>query len=262
MMFALAVAERNINTVMGNKDKTYSGGFLYNSEKKVVLLHKRDGNTEYNPHQWAFFGGLAEGNETETQAFIREMKEELNINIPEDKVNPLCSYFNNERQTQRNIFFVESDLEKSQMCLGEGADFEWIKLDKVFEYDLTDKTTRDLKFFLNMLVGKNMKTLKFRQNLAEEVLSGRKTATWRLFDDKNLSVDDKVELLIWETKEKFADAEIANVKEKKLGDIVEADFIGHETFESREAMLKSYQSFYGDKVNWDTIVKMIDFKLL
>lgn len=107
-----------------------------------------------------------------------------------------------------------------------------------------------------------MKTLKFRKNLAEEVLVGRKTATWRLFDDKDLSVGDKVELLIWESKEKFAEAEIITVKEKKLRDIVEEDFIGHEKFASRDEMLKSYQSFYGDKVNWETLVKMIDFKLL
>lgn len=107
-----------------------------------------------------------------------------------------------------------------------------------------------------------MKTLKFRKNLAEEILAGRKKATWRLFDDKDLSVGDKVEFLIWESKEKFADAEIITLKEKKLCDIVEEDFVGHEKFISREEMLKSYQSFYGDKVNWDTPVKMINFKIL
>ena len=136
---------------MENKDKIYAGGFLYNSEKQEVLLHKRDGNTEYNPNQWAFFGGLGGGGETPIQIFIREMKEELNIDILENKVKPVCSYFNNERQTHRNIFFVESDLKKSQMRLGEGADFDWIKLDKVFDYDLTEKTGRDLKVFLTII---------------------------------------------------------------------------------------------------------------
>jgi len=65
---------------------------------------------------------------------------------------------------------------------------------------------------------KNIKTLKFRRSLAEEILAGRKTATWRLFDDKDLSVGDKIDFLIWESKEKFAEAEILNVKEKKLKD--------------------------------------------
>jgi hypothetical protein len=32
-----------------------------------------------------------------------------------------------------------------------------------------------------------MKTLKFYDNLIPLILSGEKTSTWRIFDDKNLS---------------------------------------------------------------------------
>jgi hypothetical protein len=65
-----------------------------------------------------------------------------------------------------------------------------------------------------VMADKSMKTLKFRHQLVEEILTGRKTVTWRLFDDKDLKVGDKIELLYWETKEKFADAEIIEVREK------------------------------------------------
>jgi len=107
-----------------------------------------------------------------------------------------------------------------------------------------------------------MKTLKFRHHLAEEIIAGRKTVTWRLFDDKDLKVGDKVELLYWETKEKFADAEIINIREKKLGEIEEKDFEGHEKFESKDKMLETYRKYYGDKVDWNAVVKIIEFKLL
>jgi hypothetical protein len=107
-----------------------------------------------------------------------------------------------------------------------------------------------------------MKTLKFRQHLAEEILTGNKTVTWRLFDDKNLKVGDKIELLYWETKEKFADAEIIEVREKRLGEIEEKDFEGHEKFVNKEKMIETYREYYGDKVDWNTIVKIIKFKLL
>ncbi|MFA5178231.1 MAG: ASCH domain-containing protein [Candidatus Paceibacterota bacterium] len=109
---------------------------------------------------------------------------------------------------------------------------------------------------------KSMKTLKFRHHLAEEIIAGRKTVTWRLFDDKDLKVGDKVELLYWETKEKFADAEIINIREKKLGEIEEKDFEGHEKFESKDKMLETYRKYYGDKVDWNAVVKIIEFKLL
>jgi len=107
-----------------------------------------------------------------------------------------------------------------------------------------------------------MKTLKFRRHLAEEIIAGSKTVTWRLFDDKDLKVGDKIELLYWETKEKFADAEIIEVREKRLEDIEEEDFEGHEKFENREEMLETYKKYCGDRVNWDTVVKIVKFKLL
>lgn len=107
-----------------------------------------------------------------------------------------------------------------------------------------------------------MKQLKFTDDLAKLILEGKKTATWRFFDDKNLSIGDKLELVNKETGGSFAHVEIISVKEKPLGDVTEADFDGHETYANREEMLKTYRSYYGEKVNWDTVVKMIDFKLI
>jgi len=114
----------------------------------------------------------------------------------------------------------------------------------------------------NAVADRSMKTLKFRHRLAEDIIADRKTVTWRLFDDKDLKAGDRVELLYWETKGKFADAEIINVREKNLGEIKEKDFEGHEKFEDKDEMLRVYRKYYGDKVDWNTIVKIIEFKLL
>lgn len=132
-------------------DKFYSGGFLYNPETKEVLLHKRDGNTKFNPNKWAFFGGLNEGKETPAETFVREVKEELGILVKSEQVISLVDYLNEELGTHRYVFYVQSNLKKSEMHLGEGAGFDWISLDKVFDYDLTEKVARDLKLFLEML---------------------------------------------------------------------------------------------------------------
>ncbi|MCX6761976.1 MAG: NUDIX domain-containing protein [Candidatus Moranbacteria bacterium] len=129
-------------------EKFWSGGFLYNPQNNSVLLHKRDSNTKFNPNSWAFFGGTREKDERPKETFTREMKEELNIEISEDRVIYLCDYLNEELNIYRHIFYVESDLRKDEMKLGEGADFEWVSLEKVFSYDLTEKTVKDLKFFV------------------------------------------------------------------------------------------------------------------
>lgn len=107
-----------------------------------------------------------------------------------------------------------------------------------------------------------MKKLKFRHHLIEEIITGKKTVTWRLFDDKDLKIGDEIELIDWDTKEKFAEAEIIKVHEKKLGEIEERDFEWHEKFGSKDEMLETYKKYYGDSVDWNTLVKIIEFKLL
>lgn len=126
----------------------YAGGFLYNPKSKSVLLHKRDGNTSVNPNRWAFFGGGSEPGENPAQTFVREIEEELSVRLDVKEVMPLRDDFNQERDTHRHVFYAKSELEKSEMILGEGADFEWVPLSRVFEFDLTDKVADDLRFFL------------------------------------------------------------------------------------------------------------------
>lgn len=100
------------------------------------------------------------------------------------------------------------------------------------------------------------------------VRRGTKTVTWRLYDDKDITVNDKVELIDKvvasdpATWIHFAVARIDTVIEKRLGEITGADLNGHESFASREEMLKMYQTYYGPQVSYETPVKMIHFSLL
>ena len=107
-----------------------------------------------------------------------------------------------------------------------------------------------------------MKTLKFAENLVPMVISGEKTSTWRLFDDKDLKIGDKLSLIDRGTGKEFATAKIVFLKEKTLGEMGGSDFDRHENYENKEKMLETYKSYYGDKVTKDTVVKMIDFKIL
>lgn len=112
-----------------------------------------------------------------------------------------------------------------------------------------------------------MKTLKLDHDLATLVREGKKTATWRLYDDKNIQVNDEVMLIdkvdpsdpdVWK---EVGMATVDMVIEKRLGEIAKNDFDGHETFPSREEMLRIYQKYYGPQVTFETPVKMIHFTL-
>jgi len=110
-----------------------------------------------------------------------------------------------------------------------------------------------------------MKTLKFDHASAELILAGKKTSTWRLYDDKDLSVGDDISIIdkvdpqsvkSWRV---IGQAAVTEIVEKRLGDITKADITGHEDFASKDEMLKTYQNFYGNRVSFDTVVKMIHF---
>ncbi len=111
------------------------------------------------------------------------------------------------------------------------------------------------------VTGSSMKTLKFAQNLVPLVLSGEKTSTWRMFDEKNLQAGDHVSFV--GGGEEFAQAEIITLREKRLGDITSEDEIsdGHERFGSDQERLETYRGYYGDRVTPDTMVKMMTFRL-
>lgn len=106
------------------------------------------------------------------------------------------------------------------------------------------------------------KSIKFRDHLVKLVLVGEKNTTWRLFDDKNLHVNDVVDFINWETGGKFAEAELIKVWEKTLGTLEDEDWEGHERFSSEEVMYETYKTYYGDRVDENSPVKIIQFRLL
>jgi hypothetical protein len=107
-----------------------------------------------------------------------------------------------------------------------------------------------------------MKIVKFRDYLVPLVLSGEKTSTWRLFDDKNLSIGDEIELREFGKENSFAKAKITKVIEKAFKDLSEDDKQGHEKFSSDGEMYAAYTGYYDTKVGPDSIVKIIWFELI
>jgi hypothetical protein len=67
-----------------------------------------------------------------------------------------------------------------------------------------------------------------------------------------------------EAGELFGIAHVTQVAIKTLGTLTDDDWEGHERYESEDAMYAEYRSYYGDKVNKDTEVKIIhfDFKVI
>ncbi len=106
-----------------------------------------------------------------------------------------------------------------------------------------------------------MKIIKFHKDLVPLVLNGNKTSTWRLFDDKNLSKGDLIELREFGVDTPFGYGEIISVLEKRFSELTSEDKSGHEDFESNEQMYETYSKYYSTNVGPQTKLKIIRFNL-
>lgn len=107
-----------------------------------------------------------------------------------------------------------------------------------------------------------MKTLKFRKELSKLILENKKTTTWRLFDDKNLSVDDEVSFVVSENGQEFAQVKIVETNEVQFCDLSEDDWDGHEKYSSDAEMYQIFKGYYNCNVDKNSPIKIIKFKIL
>jgi hypothetical protein len=108
-----------------------------------------------------------------------------------------------------------------------------------------------------------MKILGFNEKLVPLILKGEKTITWRLFRHHDyLKVNDIILLENTQTKEIFGKAKITHIKDKIMKEISNADKEGHEEFSNEKEMYVWYSECYGCRVDENTPVKIVRFKIL
>ena len=106
-----------------------------------------------------------------------------------------------------------------------------------------------------------MKQLKFADKLPQLILSGKKTATWRINDKRGVIKGDILSLCYNDGIE-FAKAETFWVKEVAFEGMTKKDKEGHEKYPSKEQMYKTFKKYYAMEVTPKTKVKIIKFRLL
>ncbi len=106
-----------------------------------------------------------------------------------------------------------------------------------------------------------MFSAKFSEDLIDMILEGEKDTTWRIWDDRDVSVDQEISLEDTDGR-RFAEARVRRVKETTFGRLSEEDREGHESFDSEREMYRTYRRYYGIDVGPDTRVKVIKFELL
>lgn len=119
-------------------------------DKKTVLLIKRKSDDSIHASKWAFPGGRVEEKESEDQALIREIKEEVNLDI-EKIIKKIGSYEysgKNKEKISGESYLVNSSNLKVIINKKEVEDFKWATVEEIKKLNcvpgILEETTKAL----------------------------------------------------------------------------------------------------------------------
>jgi len=115
--------------------------------KNRVLVVKRS-NKMNLPLKWEFPGGKIENGESEEECIIREIKEELSIDIQLLK-KLHSSYFDYPNLSIELIPFVANQI-RGQIQLNEHVEFKYLAKDKLLDLDWAAADIPIVKEYLNL----------------------------------------------------------------------------------------------------------------
>ncbi len=101
---------------------------IYQSNQFLMQLRDDIPTIRY-PGKWGLFGGHIELGETPEIALIRELKEEINLDV--EQVQKFGIYPDNE--VLRHVFSVPLNVDIEQLTLNEGWDFKLISPTEIKE---------------------------------------------------------------------------------------------------------------------------------
>lgn len=118
---------------------------ITDNDNRVFLQH-RDGNAPTNPNKWGLWGGRIEGNETPEEALVRELKEEITIDIKSSQLIPFKVFtMQNFGDDWEGHVFNLCDVGIFDYRLQEGDDMRYFSLEELKNLD-TDPIAAKILF--------------------------------------------------------------------------------------------------------------------
>lgn len=107
---------------------------FYNSQQELFVAQR--GEKQSFPGQWEFPGGKVEEGETEAEALIREIREELGLEISTENLTKLhtLSWAREEDHIEMSAFMVPAPLTDAH--LKEHQAYAWATVEGLLDYEL------------------------------------------------------------------------------------------------------------------------------
>jgi 8-oxo-dGTP diphosphatase len=119
--------------------KRATAAVIFNEDKVLIAQRVKD-------LLWEFPGGKIDEGETPEECIIREIKEELSVDIKVKKFLGLIEGI--YRDIPMQVFAFLADFSGGNLSLNVHKDAKWLKIDEVSKYPLVEEDAVILKQFL------------------------------------------------------------------------------------------------------------------
>ena len=111
---------------------------IFRDRDGKILLQFRDSGAPSDPLGWSFFGGVTEGDETPLDAILREVKEELEVNLRPGDVRLLVERpWVSPSGREKTVYLYEgiTPINWRDFAVREGAGAAFLSKDEVARLD-------------------------------------------------------------------------------------------------------------------------------
>ncbi len=128
-----------------DKEEAHKRNLLHNevaafiiNDKKQVLLQKRSANKRFDPNKWGLCAGHVDACEKLDDAMIREIKEEIGLDVSKKDLHPYKERTISIRDKNSHImyyYYVKTNKKEDEFIIQEDelSEVKWFDIDKVLE---------------------------------------------------------------------------------------------------------------------------------
>lgn len=147
------------------KEKAHDRNLLHNeiacfviNSNKEILLQKRSMNKRFNPGKWGLCAGHVDSGESLEDATIREIKEEIGLDVTVDELHTFTEREVNIKEKNSHIayfYYLVTDKKEDEFVIQEEelSEVKWFNVDYLIELvekeDTTTVFTKDRLRLLN-----------------------------------------------------------------------------------------------------------------
>ena len=122
------------------------------NDKKEFLIQKRSLNKKVFPGMWSQTGGGVDAGETITQGALRESKEELGIDISEDKIEFMLSFKRKYNFLNIMLAKINVDINDLNIQKEEVSEVKWVDKDTLIKMHNDGELAPSLDIYFDMLL--------------------------------------------------------------------------------------------------------------